>query len=242
MMFDLWGTKPDDGNIRGADFGWRVGKAREQRRDNMQSFQTVTKLVDQNMGQGLYNLERTKREAIIDELHGIQSRAIPETAESIATALQQMEQTLQHFQQHGAATTVTAAGIPITTELLAAYVRASTILQSAYVTSSELRLAFLRHELYHIEKATIRYLRFLTMMYDLFGDIALLRPLYLSDLTHKEMLGLKRGNEQLLNARDHRLGRRIYVQLNLMRPDRTLTFRERLRTQVYWRYVRSLHY
>ena len=80
------------------------------------------------------------------------------------------------------------------------------------------------------------------MMYDLFGDIALLRPLYLSDLTHKEMLGLKRGNEQLLNTRDHRLGRRIYVQLNLMRPDRTLTFRERLRTQVYWRYVRSLQY
>lgn len=83
---------------------------------------------------------------------------------------------------------------------------------SAYITSSEFRLRFLRAERYDVGQAVIRYCKCLDFLVEIFGKYALLRPLLIKDLSRKEMKFLREGYIQVLPSRD-RLGRRIVAQL-----------------------------
>jgi hypothetical protein len=85
---------------------------------------------------------------------------------------------------------------------------------SQYVFSNGFRLNFLRADRFHVPKAAIRYLKCLDIMLENFGDVALCRKLYITDLNGDERQMLKDGSAcQVLPSRD-RLGRMITVWCN----------------------------
>ena len=141
----------------------------------------------------LYEMSPDIREAVNYELHGVQSRAMPEDPTAIAQALQLFQ-------------------IEIDTRIppiqKQAYTRAVMGLKSNYVRTPEFRLRFLRAEMFDIHKAAVRYCRGLDYLVASFGEQALLRQLYLSDLSKEEERFLKKGLKQILPTRD-RFGRRL---------------------------------
>lgn len=101
---------------------------------------------------------------------------------------------------------------PITFDLKRNYLRAVVELQSTYVVSEQFRIKFLRTEFFQIHQAVVRYLLCLNLLEEYFGDLALLRPILLEDLTKREQKIFKAGCRQLLPSRDT-LGRRSIVNL-----------------------------
>lgn len=83
------------------------------------------------------------------------------------------------------------------------------IISSCYVKSQNFLLAFLRCEFFDAKKAAMRLVKYLELVYDLFGEEALRRPLRVDDFRSKEEIEvLDAGNQQLLPFRD-RCGRRV---------------------------------
>lgn len=136
------------------------------------------------------------RELLINELHGVSSRAVQETPQIIAEALTAFEEAV-------------SGSVP--EFLKGSYLRACEM-NSTYVQSVPFRLKFLRAELFDAEKAALRYVRNLNYLHDKFGDVALMRQLYLSDLSSEEMRFFKQGYIQILPFRDT-VGRRIVMHL-----------------------------
>ena len=80
--------------------------------------------------------------------------------------------------------------------------------ECCYVCTNYFRVRFLKVEQYNAQKAAIRYCRCLNVLHKYFGDIALMRQLYISDLRSEELKFLKNeGMVQLLHSRDS-VGRR----------------------------------
>lgn len=77
-----------------------------------------------------------------------------------------------------------------------------------YVNTTEFRLRFLRAELFQTKKAAERMVKYLALLYETFGLVALRRPIRFSDLTKVEQEFLRGGDYQLLPYRD-RSGRRV---------------------------------
>lgn len=141
----------------------------------------------------LYEMNSDTREAVNYELHGVRSRAMPEDPAAIAEAL-------QLFQIY--------IDTRIPPHQKKAYTRAVIVLESTYIRTPEFRLRFLRAERFNIGKAALRYCRGLDYLVDSFGEQALMRQLYLSDLSKEEERFLKKGLKQILPTRD-RFGRRL---------------------------------
>eukprot|EP00535_Pseudo-nitzschia_heimii_P003665 CAMPEP_0197192918 /NCGR_PEP_ID=MMETSP1423-20130617/26047_1 /TAXON_ID=476441 /ORGANISM="Pseudo-nitzschia heimii, Strain UNC1101" /LENGTH=547 /DNA_ID=CAMNT_0042645935 /DNA_START=131 /DNA_END=1774 /DNA_ORIENTATION=+ len=143
----------------------------------------------------LYEMNSDMREDVNYELHGVRSRAIPEDQTSLSEALRLFQ-------------------IEIDTKIppaeKQAYIRAVVGLKSNYVQTSEFRLRFLRAERFDIRKAAIRFCRALDYLVQSFGEQALLRQLFLSDLSKEEERFLRKGFKQILPSRD-RFGRRLLV-------------------------------
>jgi hypothetical protein len=145
-----------------------------------------------------YEMPQIDREAATDELHGVKSRYNEmeyENPENHYHALIQFDNQLNNPN----------LGIP--SHLKDNYLRALGM-NSTYVSSSNFRLRFLRCEFFDIPKAIVRFCKYLNLMVEMFGDISLLREIFLSDLTKSERKLLKEGGMQLSPARDT-LGRRI---------------------------------
>ena len=162
----------------------------------------------------LYEMNSDVREAVNYELHGVQSRAAPEDPANIARAL--------HFFQ-----------VEIDTQILPihkqAYTRAVVGLQSNYVRTPEFRLRFLRAERFDVKKAAIRYCRGLDYLVSSFGEQALLRQLYLSDLSKEEERFLKKGLKQILPTRD-RFGRRLMAHFGSYSNEYSFSLRAKVVT------------
>lgn len=141
----------------------------------------------------LYEMNSDVRESINYELHGVKSRAFLEDPASIKEALRLFQ-------------------IEIDTQIppihKQSYTRAVMGLKSNYVQTPDFRLRFLRAERFDVKKAAIRFCRGLDYLVDQFGEQALMRQLYLSDLSRVEERFLRSGNKQVLPNRD-RFGRRL---------------------------------
>jgi len=74
--------------------------------------------------------------------------------------------------------------------------------------TNDFRLRFLRCELFDVPKAVVRFLNYLNLAYELFGEVALHRQIGIEDFTRREMRFVKKGFIQLLPYRD-RAGRRV---------------------------------
>lgn len=87
----------------------------------------------------------------------------------------------------------------------------------SFIESDDFRLRFLRCELFDVEKAVIRFFNYLNLAYELFGEVALRRPIRVDDFTRQEFRLLKKGYLQLFPYRD-RAGRRVMVIVGSKNP------------------------
>jgi len=167
-----------------------------------------------------YEMSNNDREAATNELHGVESRYNVKDFENPETHYQ----ALIKFDNE-----LNSPHSTIPASLKSSYLLAVR-LNSTYVSSSEFRLRFLRAEFFDVHKAVLRFCRCLNFLVDFFGEISLLRQIFLTDLTKSERRLLKEGELQLSPYRDP-LGRRIiYVIGNV---GANYTFRERDRVGVY---------
>jgi len=89
---------------------------------------------------------------------------------------------------------------------------------SEFIHTRDFRIKFLRAERYDAAKAAVRLCKCLHCLQKWYGDFALVRPLYLTDLEEQSLKFLKEGYSQLLPTRD-RSGRRVIVQVGSFGPE-----------------------
>jgi hypothetical protein len=93
--------------------------------------------------------------------------------------------------------------------------------QSQYVMDDEFRLKFLRANYFDARKAAGNYVMYLELLEKYFGDEALMRPLYFSDLGPKELELLRAGHMNLFSHRDQS-GRRVLNVFGSYRKEHTV--------------------
>lgn len=154
----------------------------------------VQQKIDDLLSQDLLNLSIKDRNAIVEEIHGVQTIAPPETPSMIQSALKEFEGRIEHM--------------PL--DKKAALVRGQKLYPDSYIGSEDFRLRFLRCDLFDTRLAATRMCEFLDLVSELFGDYVLRRPIQMTDFTWEEMQVWRHGHFQLLPYRD-RSGRRIFA-------------------------------
>lgn len=208
MMHDLWSTDQD------VAF---PSKETSMGYDN----------VDRMVAKGMYEMNKSEREAIVEELHGVKSRAVVETPAMVEIALKAFEEEttlLRTGRIKEMDKDVNGKNHPIGK----AHLRAVEVLRSNYVTAPEFRIRFLRAEFFHVKRAVRRYYKYLNHVWDLFGDVALVRQIELNDLNRDEIKYLKGGQLQSLLSRD-KMGRKIYAVFGMY----SVSIMERARVDAY---------
>mmetsp|Transcript_14138 Transcript_14138/g.29467 ORF Transcript_14138/g.29467 Transcript_14138/m.29467 type:complete len:172 (+) Transcript_14138:136-651(+) len=120
--------------------------------------------LDDLLSRELLQLSLQDRNAINEEIHGVQTFAPEETPDMLEEALSEMA--------------VEIDNIPIKT----AFDRSQEF-SKTYVNSADFRLRFLRSDLFEAKKAAKRMVRFLDLLAELFGDFALRRQVQMSDFS-----------------------------------------------------------
>jgi hypothetical protein len=167
--------------------------------------------MDTLLAQELNLLSIYERSRIQEEIHGVDTMTPTETPELLRTSLQQLQIEIDR--------------LPPSKKL--AYQMALSM-NSQYVHQTDVRLKFLRADLFDVEKAAERFCGYLDFTYEHFGKNVLMRPILQTDLTKVETDLLRRGNNQILPSRD-RTGRLINVHQGAMLGKGVNCF-ERVRT------------
>ena len=174
--------------------------------------------LEKALAKEFHDKPNNERERLLDEFHGVLSRAVTETPELIDTALAAFQVAVDHS---------------VPDHEKGAYYKACSM-NSTYIRSTPFRLKFLRAELFDPQKAALRYVRSLEYLLEKFGDFALMRQLFLSDLSKEEMSFFKKGYIQVLPFRDS-VGRRILVNLGSYGGlDYSVAAKERVGAYVHW--------
>ncbi len=162
---------------------------------------------ESKMSEALFNLSVKDRNAIEEEVHGVSCMAPDETPEFLDDALEKFHLELFRIDRKPA------------------YDRAQELLEESppgqprsYIHARGYKLRFLRCELFDARKAAKRYIKYLDFIFELHGDIALKRPIRMTDLNRVEMSFLRKGINQVLPVRD-RSGRRIMCVVPNSRDD-----------------------
>ena len=209
---------------------------------------SVDELLTEEMGK----LSFQARNAIYEEIHGVGSLAPEETPELIQRSLIDMSNEIDRIKHKYTAyveattTTTTTTPTPMktssssseeeetgTTDTTTTIVGGTTPL---YVQDIDIRLRFLRCELFNISKAAVRMLTYLDLTRELFGNVVLKRPIQLSDLGKLEVEMLRLGDAQPISFRD-RSGRRLMVAMNNFGLQYPLEVRVRIRVLLHIRFV-----
>lgn len=164
-----------------------------------------------------YEMSQGDRQAACYELHGVKSRYDASEYENPGYhygALIKFDEELNNKKSG------------ITDHVKRNYHRALAM-NSMYVTSSDFRLRFLRAEFFDVHKAVVRFCNCLNLLVEIYGDISLVRQLFLSDLTKSERKLLKEGGMQLSPSRDS-LGRRTIFFLGNVGANFTHEERDRV--------------
>ena len=152
-------------------------------------------LVDNLLTHEMDKLSFKDRNDIYEEIHGVASLARHETPELIEESLLEMSLEIDRIQHK-----------------YVAY-KEATKFYNPYVHGMGIRLRFLRCDLFDVPKATVRMMKYLDLIQELFGDVALTRPIQLRDLGKLEIEMLREGDAQPMPFRD-RSGRRLMVAMN----------------------------
>ena len=173
-------------------------KSEENARAKLRQFQPLKmdpQLVDDLLTHEMDKLSFKDRNDIYEEIHGVASLARDETPELVEQSLVKMSLEIDRIKHK-----------------YLAYVEA-TESYNPYVHGTEIRLRFLRCDLFDVPKAAVRMLKYLDLTQELFGHLALRRPIQLRDLGILEMEMLRVGDAQPMPFRD-RSGRRLVVAMN----------------------------
>lgn len=153
------------------------------------------KLVDTMLTHEMDNLSFKDRNDIYEEIHGVVSLDREETPELIQQSLISINIEIDRIKhKYNAYTKATESYNP-------------------YAHGVDIRLRFLRCDLFDVHEAAKRMMRYLDLTHELFGDAALQRPIQLRDLGKKEMEMIREGDAQPIPFRD-RSGRRVMVAMN----------------------------
>jgi hypothetical protein len=152
--------------------------------------------MDDLLSKGLLGLSLQDRNAINEEIHGVQTLAPEETPEMLTAALDNLS--------------VEISMISNTQKV--AYNKSQEISTTSYINSADFRLRFLRCDLFDAKKAALRIVNFLDLLLEIFGDFALRRPIQMTDFNRDELQVFRLGLQQLLPYRD-RSGRRIFASV-----------------------------
>jgi hypothetical protein len=146
--------------------------------------------VDDILSQELSLLSFADRNAIHEEIHGVQCLSPEETPELLYNAESQLMRELSFIPRKDA------------------YDQACFLHPHSYIHSNEFRVRFLRYELMNPKAAAQRIVTFLEGAVELFGTQILERPLQMCDLGKDGMEMMRTGHYQCLPFRD-RSGRRV---------------------------------
>ena len=205
---------------------------------------SVDELLTEEMGK----LSFQARNAIYEEIHGVGSLAPEETPELIQRSLIDMSNEIDRIKHKytayvEATTTTTPTPMKTSSSSSEEEERGTTDTTTIaggttplYVQDIDIRLRFLRCELFNISKAAVRMLTYLDLTRELFGKVILKRPIQLSDLGKLEMEMLRLGDAQPISFRD-RSGRRLMVAMNNFGLQYPLEVRVRIRVLLHIRFV-----
>lgn len=178
---------------------------------------TESKSVDELLAGELNKLSFKKRELINEEIHGVHlyNADVEESPEFLSKSFHQLDIELQKLRPG-------CAALDRSQRLFGA---------TTYLNTDEFRIRFLRCDLFDYKKAASRLCEYAEFMLEIFGDFALQRRPYLTDLTDFEMRILEAGGYQVLPGRD-RAGRRIIGNLAFDAP-KEFGVMSRLRVSAY---------
>lgn len=194
--------------------------------------------VDEILAKEMLKMSVNDRNAIHEEMHGVKSLAVPETPELLATALAKFQRRIDEIRGSSISSSKMKVYNMIlkrrteeiernrelrkTTSPASASSKGdeSTVATQSFsknhyaIDDDDFRLRFLRVELFNVPLAVDRFLGYLELTHEFWGDVILERPVYMSDLmmNKKERNYLKKGYHQVLPFRD-RSGRKVVVDL-----------------------------
>lgn len=176
--------------------------------------------VEEALSKDLLGLSIKDRSAIEEEIHGVACSAVEETPELLDTSLRKFDLQLtleaKYRRAKGEAHQKNEETYrDVLRNVDSMYSHSSEPKSNnhpdCYLNDPDIRLRFLRIDLFDSEKAVKRLVKFLELASDLFGDFVCERPIEVSDFsTHEEQEALRSSRCQLLPFRD-RSGRRIMI-------------------------------
>ena len=150
--------------------------------------------VDELLSKELLELNVQDRNDIQEEIHGVKCLGVEETPQMIATALRLLMIELDHTNSSDANNVNNNSNSNDTNNIKFAYYLARyKYYNISYINTIQFRLKFLRCELFDIQKTATRIINYLHIMLELFGIIALQRPVTLEDFTKDELRLFKKG-------------------------------------------------
>jgi len=218
-------------NDNGNGNGNGNGKDNDNDNDNDNEDNNVRNNIDELLAKELNSLSFQQRESINEEIHGInvnqiyfdKVKEIEETPELLNKSFMMLQTELNKLQKGSFAYNKCQ-------QLYGGIVgKKKTI---TYINSVEFRIMFLRGELFDANKAAIRLVNFVELMYKLYGDIGLQRRIRLEDLSNEELQLLRQGRVQILPGRD-RAGRRIWTCIGVSFNSHKYTVKSRICVAMY---------
>ena len=164
--------------------------------------------VEELLRREMEQLSVIEKENIEDEIHGYMTQSPSLSSpqnnrEMEELSLRQMEHEIQ--------------SLPSTKKKAYEYALGS--LNSQYIFDQQFRMKFLRTENFDSHAASIRFCKWLDILQEYYGDFALTRPLYMTDLGKDELRLLRLGTLQIFPTRD-RAGRRVAIMIGSMGGDK----------------------
>lgn len=135
--------------------------------------------VDALLANELNKLSFQERESINEEIHGVDVRnlGVEETPQLLRESFQQLNVELEQIRPERVL-----------------FDRSQKLFGSTtYLNTEEFRIMFLRCDLFDCRKAAIRLCDFVDLVHELYGDVALRRRAYLTDMTELERRMLLAG-------------------------------------------------
>jgi len=179
--------------------------------------------VDDLLSKELLQLSVKDRNDIQEEIHGVKCLAVEETPELIRKKLKELSEEieknipesqkqayLQSLQYSGTCPNSIYSSSERDSSAKSSISEVDSNPKGSYIHGDDFRLRFLRCELFDVSKAAKRFVTYLDMLVELFGDYALRRPICISDFTKEELRHMRKGMIQNLPYRD-RSGRRIMI-------------------------------
>jgi hypothetical protein len=180
-----------------------VGPA-DNNNDSDLSPATDHQAVESMLAKEMNRLSVKERGRIQEEIHGVGSMVPEESPLMVQSNLQAMQVAIDNIPGKNAynqAIDLYSRQLQQQLSLLYNNKKKNTNL-GCYVYDLDLRMRFLRYELWDPIRAARRFIKYLDLLVEYFGPETLLRPLRYSDLCKESRQIMRRGNWQVLSSRD----------------------------------------